>query len=336
MSDVKSMSEGKMSLSLERPAIQNTRCTEEFKATRALETQSKKLCGDQPESRLRTLILIMMMTLFGFGSQSLAQTTPVEGAAGSSVVTTVPTSRGLMNKVSLIWINETGTSIDRTRTQGGGDTFNAIIMNYKYSPDWSFGVTQAGEYSFGTLDKDGTPTQPNWRDLAVTAGTSYSNVLGSEKLPVVYMVMLPTTQDSRDADQPFGLGAEISLSYGLAKSLDANVLVQPRWYVRAGNSDQLGNAITGEIRYSHTKAFSSYGYVSHSLRMAADTNLSKSKEVASVGMGVGYSPHKVIDLDFHVSRDRHVFEPTAKNESVEFTFLDPKEINYAAMAVLKF
>ncbi len=259
-----------------------------------------------------------------------------EPTATSTTTTATVATPAPANKFGLTLVNATANNFDAARTKGGADTENSITLSYKAMENLKLGATLVNEYSFVGRGEDQNAQKANYRDLCLSATTTHGGVLGTKETPVKYKFNLPTSQASKDAKQAFSLGAEVTLGYELASNLSANVLLVPGWYLKNGAADELKNQTNAELRYAHTSKLSTYGFLDHKIKAITEANLPKLTEIGAVGMGVSFSPNKIIDLDLSVARERHIAASTGKNKSKEFTFLDAKEISYTAGAVLKF
>lgn len=286
-------------------------------------------------SQVKTLVFKKTVALLATFSSVvvLAQTAP---PTATSTTTAPAATPAVANKFGLTLVNETSNNFDAARTKGGADTVNGITFSYKQNDDLKLGATMVSEYSFVGRGADQAAQKANYRDLSLSATTTHGGILGTEKTPVKYKFNLPTSQASKDSKQAFSVGAEISLGYELTSNLSANVLLVPGWNLKNGASDEIKNQTNAELRYTHTSKLSSYGYVDHKIKTKTEASLPKLTEIGAVGMGVSFSPNKVVDLDLSVSRDRHIFASAANNKTNDFSFADPKEISLTAVAALKF
>lgn len=274
-------------------------------------------------------------------AMAMAQSGSTSTAAGTST-TSLEAAKPKVNKFSFVLANATTNSFDKAKTEGGAGTINIMSLGYKYSSDLSLSLTLTNDYKIpGSQDKKGEYAV--YRDTAISASTTHGSFLGTEKTPVKYSLLLPTSVTSRSAEvnQVFAARADITLGYDLADKLSTTTTLAPVLYVRKG-PDQLRQYILSELRYSYTPAFSNYIYAEYDVRGLTKKSLEKSKEALSLGVGVGYSPNKMIDLALAVSRDRYLSVSNGENPSIKadpkskFVFLDEREISYTAEAVLKF
>lgn len=275
---------------------------------------------------------VLIATILG-SVAGYAQTT---APAGTSTTSTAAATESVLNKMTLTLANETSNSLDAARTRGGADTVNVMSLSYKAQENLKLAATLTQKYTFVGNGEDQALQRPEYFDLGLSATTTHGGILGTEKTPVKYMFNLPTSQKSRDSKQAFSLGAEVSLGYELTNNISSGVKIIPVWASKNGASDQLRNEIYGELRYAHTSKLSSYGFLDHKIKVKTETDNAKLNEIAAAGLGVSYSPLKVVDLDLAVARERHIFASTVHNQSAEFTLLDPKEISYTAAAVVRF
>lgn len=281
------------------------------------------------------------MVLGSVSAWSQSTTSSTEGAVATSTTTAKAGS-----KIGLILAGESSNSIDAARTVGGTNTVSVVTLTYKVQDDLKLAATMVGEYAFaGRTSANAAPVEPTgatapqgmiYRDFSLSASTTYGSFLGTEKTPVKYILNLPTSEHSRTTKQAFSVGAEIALSYDVTGKISSAVKLVPAWALKNGAADEIKNEVYGELRYAHTSAFSSYGFVDHALKVKTETALPKMKELAAVGVGLSYSPNKIMDLDLAVSRNRALFESAKNNSSIDFAFWDAKEISYTAAAVLKF
>jgi hypothetical protein len=261
----------------------------------------------------------------------LAQTAPV-GESATSVTTAKPAT----NKFGLVLGTSASQDFFSTRKVGGTGTENVISVSYKPVDDYKFAVTLVNNYTLVGSDAVQSQQKASYRDLSLSMSTTHVGVLGTESTPVKYKFNLPTSEASQTSKQAFSLGAEISLGYELTSNLAANILLVPGWNLKNGASDEVKNQTNAELRYAHTSKLSTYGFLDHKIKGKTEAGMPLMDEIAAVGIGASYSPNKVVDLGLSVSRDRNIFQSAAKNKSVEFAFLDEKEISYTAEAVLKF
>ncbi len=300
------------------------------------QTQIKKKEGYQHMFKLPIVAFTVMAQSMLAVAQSSTSTSTAAGTSTTTVETTAPTQ----NKFSFLYATAATNSFSKAREEGGAHTVNAMSLGYKYSDDWRFALTMTNDYMLparGQEDKNAT-----YRDVTVSAGTTYGSILGTEKTPVKYKMYLPSTQSSQDIKQAFAVGAEVSLGYDLTDKLSATALLIPLIYVRNG-ADQLRHILESEIRYSYTPAFSNFIGFQHDVKgMSSAQSLDKTAEYAALLAGVAYSPSKIIDLQVSVARERHLSVSHGKNASVEqdpnsqFSFLDDREISYIAEAVVRF
>jgi hypothetical protein len=275
---------------------------------------------------------LVILTTFS-GVLVLAQSAPPTAASTTSTATVVPAAT---KKFALTLANETTNSIDTAVKKGGAVTVNVISATYQAQENIKVGATLVSDFTFVGRGEDQSKQENTFRDLSLSAATTHAGILGAATTPVKYYFNLPTSDKSKADKQAFLVAADISLGYELTSNLAASVLVRPGWYSINGKSDMLRNYTAAELRYAHTSKFSSYGVLDHRVRIKTETSLPKELEEAHLGVGVGYSPNQVIDLDFNVSRDRALLNSGGINPSREFAFFDAKEISYTAGATLKF
>lgn len=264
------------------------------------------------------------------GSSVFAQSSTAAGTSTTSA--TAPA-----NKLSLTMANQTNNSVFDTRTKGGASTLNVVSVGYRVTDDWKLAATARQDYKFVGTGEDQSKESAKYRDFLLSGSTTYGSFLGTEKTPVKYIVGLPTSQRSMDAKQAFSLGAEIILEHELVGNLGSAVKFVPVWGLRNGSADMLTAQTYGELRYTFTSKLSSYSYLEHLIQAQNDDSPSVKKlEQAEVGLGVSYSPNKVVDLDLAMARTRHLLNSAANNPSEKFVFLDEKELSFVAGATLKF
>lgn len=268
------------------------------------------------------------------GMSSMAQTSTTPGQNSISVGEVKTINR--LNKVGLVLASAVSSSVDDLRTKGGAGTENSVSITYKPLENYTFAATLVNNFKFVGVGEDQSKQRADYRDLSLSLTTKYGGYLGTKETPVKYKFNLPTSPDSQTSHQAFSLGAEITFEYELADKLSSTVVLNPGWNVKNGASDEIKNQITGEVRYSHTEKLSTYGYIDHKIKAKTEASLPLLREIAEVGVGVNYSPNKIVDLGLSVSRERHVFASAANNESVNFQFFDPKEIGCGAEIAVKF
>ncbi len=285
------------------------------------------------------VIALSVLTHTAAMAQS-SSTSTSKAAAGTSTVTAEATKPESANKFGFVYANAMNQSIYNTRKVGGAATVNVFSASYKYSDTWKYAFTMTNDYNIparGEVDNK----YAVYRDAIFSGATTYGSLLGTEKTPVKYSVYLPTTTASKDVKQYLVTRADITLGYDITDKLSATSIFAPMVYVRNG-PDQLRHYLWSELRYSYTPAFSNFIYLEHDVRGMSDKSVEKSKEGASLGLGVGYSPNKIVDLTLAVSRDRALSVSNAENESIkkdpdaEFAFLDEREISYTTELVVKF
>lgn len=286
------------------------------------------------------LPVIALSVLIHTAAMAQSSSTSTSTAAGTSTVTAEATKSASAKKFGFTYVNAINQSIYNTRKVGGAATVNVFSASYKYSDNWKYAFTMTNDYNIpkrGDVDNK----YAAYRDAIFSGATTYGNLLGTEKTPVKYSVYIPTTEGSKNAKQYLVTRADITLGYDITDKLSATSIFAPMVYVRNG-PDQLRHYLWSELRYSYTPTFSNYIYLEHDVGGMSDKSLEKSKESASLGLGVGYSPNKIIDLSLAVSRDRSLSVSNAENESIkkdpnaEFVFLDEREISYTTELVVKF
>lgn len=290
-------------------------------------------------SQLMLKLPVIALSVFTH-TAAVAQSSSTSTAAGTSTTTAEAVKPASANKFGFLFANAMNKSIYATRKVGGADTVNVFSLSYKYSDNWKYALTMTNDYAIperGAKDDK----YAVYRDAIVSASTTYGSLLGTEKTPVKYSIYLPTTEASKDVKQYLVTRADITLGYDITDKLSATSIFAPMAYVRNG-PDQLRHYLWSEVRYSYTPAFSNYVYLEHDVRGMSDKSVEKTKEVASLGVGVGYSPNKMVDLSLAVSRDRYLSVSNGENESIkkdpnaEFAFLDEREISYTTEVVVKF
>lgn len=267
---------------------------------------------------------------------AMAQSSSTSTSAAGTSTVTADAIKPKVNKFGFLYANATANSFYDTKTKGGGHAINVFSLSYAYSDAWKYALTMTNDYY---IPAAGAEKNDNavYRDVGLSAATTYGSFLGTEKTPVKYKLYLPTTKDSQKIKRAFVLNTEMTLSYDLAEKLSATAILSPFMYVQNGD-DQLRNYLETEIRYSYTPAFSNYIGFQHDVRgLAGKSSFNKTLETVALLVGAGYSPTKNIDLQFSVGRDRVLKESAiVKNENETFSFLDEKEISYLAEAVVKF
>ncbi|MEY4616643.1 MAG: hypothetical protein RJB66_1603 [Pseudomonadota bacterium] len=284
----------------------------------------------QGGSRLLLNAVTMVISLGGISARAQSAATATSTTPAASAL---PSKA---NKISLTLANETANSVQALRTSGGAETVNVMSLAYKHDDKLKLAATLTQRYVFVGNGGEQSTQKPEFFDLSLSAATTYDGILGTEKTPVKYMFNLPTSQRSIESKQAFGLGAEVVLNYDLSEKVSSGVKLVPVWNAKNGISDVIRNQIYTELRYSHTNALSSYGFLDHKVRLATEAYLPKLGEVAALGLGMSYSPLKTLDLDVSVARERHLHNSAKNNQNIEFSFLDDKEIMLTAGAALRF
>lgn len=260
-----------------------------------------------------------------------------EAPAATSTASATTLNPTPVNKIGLTFANQTSNNFSDAKTKGGASTENVISLSYRAQDDLKLAATLVGDYTVVGRGEEQTQKKPTYRDLSLSASTTHGSFLGTEKTPVKYVFNLPTSELSQKEKRAFSIGAEVTLSYPVNSDLTASVLLVPGWILKNGASDEMKNQLNAELRIAHSSKFSSYGFLDHKIKAKTETTVPLIREVASLGVGVSYSPNQIVDLDFSVSRDRELFTAGAsKNKTTKFAFLDANEISYAAAAVLKF
>lgn len=258
-------------------------------------------------------------------SMSMAQSSTTTSTTSASAA--VPAK-----KFGVKYQNLTGTDFDTATTKGGGASDNFLSLTYKAQENLKLGVRVGTNLKIaGKGDKREKATM---YDTMLSASVTHGGILGTEKTPVVYSILLPTSNDSKNANQVLAYRTDIILDYNIRDKVTSEFIIRPVLGMRIGD-DQFTNKFYGELCYANTKVISTYGYFEHNLAANVGQNkTAKTSETLELGVGLDVAPNDNITVGVSVGQARHLFNSAANNANVGYKFADSKESNYAFQATL--
>lgn len=266
---------------------------------------------------------------------TIVTVTSTMGLAQSNVSTssTSTTAAKADKKIGVSLSNETSKDLYSASRTGGAGTKNTLSLTYKVQEDLKFGASLINKYNIPA--KGEKNENAAFQDFQLFATKTHGGFLGTEKTPIKYSVLLPTSQDSRDAKQVFGVRGDIVLDYELGEKLTSQIIETPILGFKPG-SDVFKNAIVGEIRKANTKVISTYAFFIHLLKSEIGKKFEKTSESLSLGAGVDAAPNENVTLGLALSRDRELFKSADKNPNKNFNLGDLKEISYTFTAAVTY